>query len=363
MTIYPCVYVVGDEYRIVVASHDAFICTLEVGSKIYKDHNSGIMNASDVHSFRVKQSALDRSGKYSLTVRKFIRKFAYDTEFGDEERFDFNMQQTVKRNFPAKPFTIYYTADVHDAYDKAINAAEFAKAAENVSLVVFGGDLGEIQTPENAVDFCRFMHDMTNGGTLPALYCRGNHDTRGGYSQELWRYSGTDDKKSYFTFTYKGFCGLVLDCGEDKPDSHPVYGGGNAFHEYRIEESKFIERVLKSGKRVDAAFCHITFMQRSSMNGEFDIETRLYDEWANLLNEITPGIMISGHTHKIAFSEPTTDDIRPYNYPVLVAAEINDRIVGSLVTFTPDGNKIVRHVNDLGEITSPFTVRKPSRKA
>lgn len=334
MEIFVCVYLVKNCYRITVAAEEPFICSLLAGGRT-DDQKGGIMNVSEIHSFTVPQRRLDAAGAYTVVFRKFIRKQAYDTLFGDEERKDFVLKND-------KPTNICYIADIHGDYRQAADIVSAVEREAGVSVLAFGGDMGEIESKNDALTFCRFVWEITKG-SIPVIYCRGNHDTRGRYAQNLLKYVGADGDKGYFVFSYRGLEGLVLDCGEDKNDDFYIYGGGNVFHEYRLKETGFLKKVRKSGKKFDIAFCHISFMLSGSMHDIFDIENRLYDVWAHELNIIKPRLAVCGHTHRAVFN-PSGCDRREHDYPVLSGAGVSSggRLTGSLIRFSADGGITVR---------------------
>ena len=69
----------------------------------------------------------------------------------------------------------------------------------------------------------------------------------------------------------------MLDCGEDKNDGHPEYGGTVCFHNFRLAETKFLEKVAESGEHnadgieYKLIICHNPFTYRHE-NEIFAIE-------------------------------------------------------------------------------------------
>lgn len=333
MKIYPCVYILENKYKVVVASADEFICTLIAGGKEIKDSVGGLMRGDDVHSFLVDCDLLEKNGGYTVVCRKVIKRQAYYSKFGKPEEFYFNFSGGKYKGYPEQPFNLFYISDVHNLFEQTEKLADFARNKVDLQAIAFGGDLGEIENNKNAVDFCEFMYEMTKG-EIPAIFCRGNHDTRGNYAPELPLYVGMNGYNGYFTFNYKGFNGIVLDCGEDKTDDCISYGGGAAFHEYRVKEKEFIGNIAREGRKFDVALCHIGFMLKTNMYAEFDIERELYSEWAESLNKIRPSLMVCGHTHERAFDLPCGNQIQPFAYPVLTGGSLSGKdITASLITF------------------------------
>lgn len=63
----------------------------------------------------------------------------------------------------------------------------------------------------------------------------------------------------------------MLDCGEDKYDDHPEYGGVNWFEPYREQELEALRGFELEDKPYRIAVCHVPFMSAGEMSGQFDI--------------------------------------------------------------------------------------------
>jgi hypothetical protein len=107
---------------------------------------------------------------------------------------------------------------------------------------------------------------------------------------------------TYYTFRVGSVWGLVLDCGEDKDDSHPEYGGTVCFHDFRLKQTDFIEKVIRNapyqaeGVEYKLVICHVPFTRK--FPDPFFIEDELFTKWAKLLREeICPDLMLCGHRH------------------------------------------------------------------
>ncbi len=131
---------------------------------------------------------------------------------------------------------------------------------------------GRLSRPYHAVgDICNDMQNkdyaeigifdtaaQLSGGTVPCVYTRGNHETRGEFSGYLLQYLPSDTGEFYFTFEYGPMSSVVLDFGEDKIDTHPEYSGLVDYNNYRIEENDWLGTVQSYGGEPTyrIAFCH-----------------------------------------------------------------------------------------------------------
>lgn len=97
-------------------------------------------------------------------------------------------------------------------------------------FVVFNGDC--IDDPANhdeATCFLSELNETVGADRVPVFYIRGNHEIRNAYSiglRSLFDYVGD---KTYGAFNWGDTRIVMLDCGEDKPDTHWVYYGLNDF--------------------------------------------------------------------------------------------------------------------------------------
>ena len=89
---------------------------------------------------------------------------------------------------------------------------------------------------------------------IPMYYTRGNHETRGAFATEFQRYFSPKEENIYYTFRQGPICFVVLDTGEDKPDSDIEYAGITVYDEYRTEQAEWLRRVLDSKEYKDAPF-------------------------------------------------------------------------------------------------------------
>jgi 3',5'-cyclic AMP phosphodiesterase CpdA len=147
-------------------------------------------------------------------------------------------------------------------------------------------------------------------GEYPCIVSRGNHDLRGYRAEELANYMPGDNGKSYYTFKVGCIWGILVDTGEDKDESLPVYGGTVCCHQFRLEQSEMIEKVIENADaeygaddvKFKLVISHVPFTFKRK--GDFDIEREIYSDWAKLIkNNIKPDLMLCGHTHTAGIYE------------------------------------------------------------
>lgn len=169
--------------------------------------------------------------------------------------------------------------------------------------------------------------DLFNGGldtiadlfasAKPVYIVRGNHETRGTMAPVFRNYFYFPENKFYYTFNSGKNLFLVLDCGEDKPDSDKEYSDLVDFDRYRSQEVRWLKQVVASEKFKSAehviVFLHMPpfFPGRTPWHGDMEMKEKLVP----ILNEAGIDLMISGHTHRYAFIDKNEDG---NNFPIIV---------------------------------------------
>ena len=330
----PAVYIIGDEYEICVAVTEFGLVTARVGGEVFYEENSGVLPTEKLYArIRVPAAVLNEAGAYSIAFRKTLERKNYWSTLGDEEYADYTFRSP--KNDGA--INAYHVSDVHQHFESAKKVASYF--GEKTDLYIFNGDLGEVQCDEDYLEVARFVGEVT-GGKVPALFVRGNHDTRGYLPEKYTDYFPSNGKNTYFTAKFGGFSFLCLDLGEDKSDEHTVYGGYNNFHAFRLRETEFLRGLVRKGEKIDIAVCHIaTSINNAEGPGSiFDIEGELYEEWNDLLSELGVKVMLSGHMHKaLVLGKNDERSFRPHDFPIIVGSVMDeDYLEGAALSFIGD---------------------------
>jgi|GEM_PF-71681 len=97
---------------------------------------------------------------------------------------------------------------------------------QDFDMVLFCGDMCSHINRQSDI-FTSFLNTSIElfAAQKPFVYARGNHETRGAYARNFSRYLAGPNGKFYYAFTYGPVRFIVLDCGEDKPDTDVEYSG------------------------------------------------------------------------------------------------------------------------------------------
>lgn len=145
----------------------------------------------------------------------------------------------------------------------------------------------------------------------PLLLVWGNHDVRGKWAFRVREVIATPHGRPFYAFRSGPVAVICLHTGEDKPDSHPSFGGRVAFEALRHEQREWLKEVITRDGFRDApyrvVFCHIPL--RWTSEGDVDYAAGGYDHfskesrdaWHESLVKWKAQAVISGHTHRAAW--------------------------------------------------------------
>ena len=291
----PAVFAVEDTYQILVSVTAPSLFWVEVGDETYYDASNGIMRSlSDLHRVTVPMAVLDKAGAYTVCVRPLIERKPYFTETEPVQTFTYPFYPV-----PQKKARAFHISDAHNRIEEPVKAAN---TFGDIDFLIFNGDVLDHSGDPSKFDNIYILCDRLLGGSKPAVFSRGNHDLRGNYAERFAEYTPAFNGNTYYTFRLGGIWGMLLDCGEDKPDAHEEYGFTVCCHQFRRQQTAFIKKVLES-KSFEAEGIHtrliISHSPFSWVNKPpFDIDVDVFREWCALVKDIHPTAMLCGHTHQ-----------------------------------------------------------------
>lgn len=357
MYCHPNVMVVKDKYDIIVNVDEEGVCYVKIGRVKYYENDTGIMpSVTKVHKIRVPQKMLDKYKSYTVYFKRVYERKNNWPEVG----------RWMKKTYAFKPIektddiNLFYSADIHARWDEAEKTATYF--GDDLDLYIVNGDFGESSSYENLRNLNRLIGNVTKG-EIPSLVGRGNHDTRGLLAEKVTDYMATYEGKSYFDFSVGPISGVILDCGEDKYDNHAEYSGLNFFELYRKNELKFLKKLKLKDGAFKFAVCHVPFMSKVAMSGQFDIMPDLFKKWTDEINRVGVEFMICGHVHRTYYlANGDERDKCEHNFPVICASALfPDKMVGTAVTLKKSGT-IMKHVNSFGQVEGILSVKDGYQK-
>jgi hypothetical protein len=167
----------------------------------------------------------------------------------------------------------------------------------------------------------------------------------------MLRHFPSPSSKPYYTFRHGPVYFVVLDSGEDKPDSDIAYFGMNCFDDYRSEQAAWLQHVVASEEYKRAPFkvviVHIPPLG-SDWHGSFEVKNKFLP----VLNEAGADVMFCAHLHSYKFHpvNPQSEN----RFPIIV----NDNETYLEVSASAS-EIIISQKNGNREIINKHTIKKP----
>jgi hypothetical protein len=206
--------------------------------------------------------------------------------------------------------------DIHGRVDDLTALSGSVKYGET-DLMIFNGDMADYMQDEQQL-FSAFMDESVRrfAAEIPVFYARGNHETRGLLSRRFSDYFPTNSGKPYYAFRHGPVHFIVLDSGEDKPDSDIEYYGLAQFDAYRSEQQEWLRSELQSESFRTAPYkvvvMHIPPVA-SGWHGTFEVQKKFLP----LLTNTGITVMFCGDTHRYEYVEPNA---ALHDFPILINA-------------------------------------------
>lgn len=288
--------------------------------QLVQNSHDGLIDVGDnIHKVQVDKLLPGHPIEYQLFACEIMEYRPYKSTYGDtivSKSFTFKTLDTKKENVN---FTVF--CDIHDKAEKLSKYLD-SNDINNQDYYFLNGDImGHIEMEEQIfssfIDTCvaRFASEK------PFIYARGNHETRGQFARELKNYLDLPNDKYYYSFTDGPVRFIVLDGGEDKPDTSKEYSGMADFDKYRNEELLWLKQEVKNDAFINATF-KIVIIHMPIINNPKNWYGMAYlaEHFGPVLKEAGIDLMISGHTHRNAW---IAADKSGFDYPVMISSNNN----------------------------------------
>lgn len=338
----PVVFDNGSEYSIVFSTNAEGIGYVEYESngdyiRVY-DENNGRKNNDIIHTVTLQKDELSGK-KYKVGATRVIDELSYGGRTGktiESDDITFNDTFTDEIN-------ILTVSDWHTKNKRALSVCE---ALGSYQAVILLGDCAPgLMSREDISDYILDFAAKLTGGTMPVLYVRGNHETRGREASDLADYLGY--KNFYYTSSIGNYDFVVLDSCEDKEDSHPEYGGMADYSTYRSKMVDWLCSLESSGKNT-IALCH---------SPDICLEPELSKRSFDKLESMGTSLLASGHLHTVEFDESKS-------FPVFVDGGVDSAgsgsFAGSIMRLSSDGI-MIKCIDDNGSVLLEKSVEWANR--
>lgn len=248
---------------------------------------------------RVRLEGLQPGGKYYYRVcaQEILHYAAYNKVLGDTQVTDFYSFQLPEDG--QEDFTALIFNDLHRNQETIGLMSQLADSIPH-DFVLFNGDC--IPDPASREDAMHMLHRLASAfhaEEIPAFFVRGNHEIRNFHSAALPSLLEQPGGKTYGSFSWGDTRFVILDCGEDKPDDHPVYYGLNDFSAFRQQQCSFLQEEMKSREFRKAE--RRVLLSHIPLWGNGDKYQPCSELWTPLLENARFDVGLSGHTHRFRY--------------------------------------------------------------
>jgi predicted phosphodiesterase len=268
----------------------------------------------DERCFKVRLNGLRKGTRYFYRVRAAQVDFRNAYKIIRESEVASEVHEFVTPDPSAETARFTVWNDTHENA-QTLQALHAAHEKAPGDFLLWNGDItNDIYSEEKMVGQFLSPAGLPFAAKVPLHFVRGNHDVRGPAARRLERFTDVPGNEYFYWFRQGPLAGLVLDTGEDKPDSHPVYAGLNDFAEFRTAQAEWLARTIAHPDFQSAPFrvlfCHIPLWWKNETEvGSFCADGR--KKWHDLLVKGRVQVAVSGHTHEAALLPP--DALHPYS--------------------------------------------------
>lgn len=283
----------------------------------YFDATNGVKNTSLIHTVKISGLKPGTRYRYRVYAKEVLNHQGVEVTYGPVAATDVYGAKplvftTNDRNKPETSFVM-----INDIHGRTADIPALLKIGgyDSKDLVIFNGDmLTQLRGEEEL--FTGFMDVSIDlfAKEIPMYYARGNHETRGLFATSFQHYFNPEEPHLYYLLRQGPICFVVLDGGEDKPDSDIEYSGITDYDHYRSEQAAWLAEALKSKDYTEAKFkvviCHMPPGPKGLWHGQQEV----LDKFVPLLNEAGADVMLSGHLHRTINCDATPQ----VRFPVVI---------------------------------------------
>lgn len=255
--------------------------------------------------------------RYRVYSREVLDQQPYSVKYGDVAATDVFTKEPLKfkalpLNSPSVRFKV-----VNDVHEDSVLFADHLSdfTPEKYDFVVCNGDMTNFMgNQEQVLD--KFLTRATAlfASETPLYMVRGNHESRGNHASHYMDYYVTPTGKPYYTFTRGPICFIVLDGGEDKPDTDIEYSGTCFSDAYRQEQADWLKEVVVSKEYKDAKY-HVVIVHVPPVGDTWHGPLHAGKLFLPILNNADVDVMLCAHLHRYKYIKPGEEGA---DFPVLI---------------------------------------------
>lgn len=277
---------------------------------------AGLVDAYErINRIRLEHLKPDTTYYYQIKSKEITEFRPYKLTYGEtinSETFSF---KTPAAN--PKEVSWLVMNDIHDRPESIPHLVGLNK--DPYDFVFFNGDVFDYQEDEQQIiDHLLIPAGNSFASKKPFIFTRGNHETRGKFRRELGNYL---DGEYVFTKTWGPVHFTVLDTGEDKEDTHPVYAGIVNFDQYRIEQAEKLKQIVKTPAFQKAKFRVVMMHIPHYYSGDWHGPMECRKHFSPIFEASKIDLFLAGHTHRFGIHQPVAGQ---HSYPIVIGGGPKD---------------------------------------
>jgi len=320
----------------------------EIPRPRYFDAPTGVKETARIHSVTLTGLTPGTTYRYRVYAREVLEHKGNYVTYGHTKATSPYQVLTFRTPDPSgEKVNFAMVNDIHGDNEKLTDLIGQCDASMT-DFFIFNGDMVSVSETEEQV-FSGFMDKSVElfATAVPMYYARGNHETRGAMATHFKEYFSPGCDHIYYTFRQGPVFFIMLDGGEDKPDTDIEYYDITDYDTYRSDEAAWLSEVVNSEEYRNAPYkvvvCHMP-----PDKGWYG-SCQVLEKFVPILNGARPDIMLCGHYH--------SHDIRKAGTAVKFPVIINDN--KSVIKATADATGLrFSIVGRDGKETAHFEIKK-----
>lgn len=291
------------------------------GTSTYYHHSEHGLKQANATFFSVRAADLQPNTTYQYRIHaKEMKSFQpYKVVFGDSITSKWYTFHTV--NPQQKGGSIFITSDMHSQPELLKKLLELCDYKTCTSFF-YAGDMMSYMQHGGEHPFTSFIDASVDlfASSIPFELVRGNHETRGDLAREFPSFFPKTNGKLYGSYLLGDVMIVMLDTGEDKAETHPVYANLTDYTAYRTEQAEWLKSLINTKAYKKAKYriviSHFPMMMAAEVKQE-----NMWHGWQDAIDKLSPvlnkanvDLLVAGHTHRFFYHEPGTADNA---YPML----------------------------------------------
>lgn len=320
--------------------------------KFYQTH-LGRKVIGTLHRVKVDGLTPGTTYRYRVFSQEVTEEKTYQVSYGGVASTRVYQKEPLRFTTVDPSKTSIRFSVVNDIHADTARMARLLKDVRRgeTDFVVFNGDMvSHMDTERQVVDgFINKAVDMF-ASEVPFYMVRGNHEGRGVMASRYPEYFPASTGMPYYTFRQGPVFFIVMDGGEDKPDSDIEYFGLNRMDRYREDEARWLKEVVATEEFRSSPY-KVVLLHVPPFGDTWHGQLHAQRMFMPILNEAGVDVMVCGHLHRHLFVRPGKES--GAKFPVIINSNVD------VIEASADGHSLELSVkNGNGQEILHHTVKR-----